>query len=116
MVAVWETDKVVTKTTGKHLHEHVFEWWCEMRDDIERWIREHSNLRIRKVCLALLNKADGVAVQAKRMTDKVTLRCFAISAKNQEYEICTKEVSQAEEAMAQFPDLRLSQVHVFQEY
>ena len=25
-------DKVVKDTTGQHIHQHLFKWWCELRD------------------------------------------------------------------------------------
>jgi hypothetical protein len=102
-------DFVVNKTTGKHIHEHLFEWWCEVRDYIAGWLREHANLKVQKLGVAILDKLDGVVVNTKRMVDRLTLGWFAVTSDEQGHEICTREVS-AEEAMAQFPELRSSPI------
>jgi hypothetical protein len=98
------TDAIVKKTTGKHIHEHVFGWWCEMRDYIAQWLHANQSLGIRRIGLVVLDWVDDCAVQTKRTADRVTVRIFACDAQQKGYEICTQELSR-EEVLAQFPGL-----------
>jgi hypothetical protein len=98
-------DTAVKAGTGKHIHEHVFQWWCEMRDCLAGWLREHQELGITRVGIAVLDRLDGIVVRTKNMADKITLLVFAVDAQEQGYDVQTREVS-LEEAYMQFPELK----------
>jgi hypothetical protein len=91
--------------TGKYLHEHLFKWWCELRDYVAEWLNQNQNLKIRYIGLAVLDHLDEVAVRTKQIADWVTLGIFGVDAQQNGYEIATQEVPLAE-ALEQFPELR----------
>ncbi|MGD1086656.1 MAG: hypothetical protein ABSA47_18110 [Verrucomicrobiota bacterium] len=95
--------------TGKYLHEHLFQWWCELRDYVAEWLKQNQNLKIRDIGLAVLDHLDDVAVRTKQIADWVTLGVFGVDAQQNVYEIATQEVPLAE-AYEQFPELRGSPV------
>lgn len=45
-------DKVTEEVTGKHIHEHIFEWWREIADEISAWLSQNSNIKVCRVMLA----------------------------------------------------------------
>jgi hypothetical protein len=100
-------DSLVKKSSGKHIHQHVFKWWCELRERIQNWLHQRQHLGFKKLGLAVLVQVDGVAVRAKKIADKLTslLGFFATDGQRNLYEIETVEVSTAE-ALRQFPELR----------
>jgi len=106
-------DAAVTAGTGKHIHEHLFQWWCEMRDYLARWLHEHQTLGITRVGIAVLDRFDEIAVRTKKMADTITILAFAVDKQEQGYEIQTREVSE-EEAYKLFPDLKGNPVLVQQ--
>lgn len=97
-------DTVVKRATDKHIHEHVFQWWCEMRDDINRWLAVNTHLGICRVGVVILDKCDNLAVRTKQLADRVTLRVIAHSKYKTNYTVADKEVSR-QEALEQFPGL-----------
>jgi len=98
-------DKVVTDKTGRHIHEHLFTWYCEIRDDVSAWLNKNRHLEINRIALVVLDRFDDIIVRTKKMADRVTLGVSGISKKEEVYEICTREVSIAE-AIQMFPELR----------
>ena len=98
-------DTVVKETTGKHIHEHVFTWWCEIRDFVAAWLNQNQELGINRVALVVLDCFDDFAVRTKQMADRVTLGVAGISKNEAVYDICTREVSVAE-ALQMFPELQ----------
>lgn len=95
----------VHRETGQHIHEHLFQWWCELRDFVAQWLNENQHLGIQQIGLMVLDKFDDIAVRTKQTADRVTLGMFGVDANQNGYEIATYEV-QAAEALAQFPELR----------
>jgi hypothetical protein len=98
-------DAAVTTGTGKHIHEHLFQWWCEMRDYLAHWLHEHETLGIARVGIAVLDRFDEIAVRTKQLADTITLLAFAVDKEEQGYDIQTCEVSE-EEAYKLFPGLK----------
>ena len=113
IAAILITDTVVTGITGKHLHEHLFEWWCELRDTLQRWLSANQRLGVRAVGLTVLDALDHVAVRTKQTTDMLTLGMWGMDAQENGYEIATREVPLAE-AMRLFPELRQSHTTLVQ--
>ncbi|HEY6183228.1 MAG TPA: hypothetical protein VIW67_13345 [Terriglobales bacterium] len=99
--ANWATKKI----TGKHIHEHAFRWWCDLREKIKNWLHANNQLNIQQVGIRLLDYADTIAVGTKRAADKVTLQIFGEDAWHRRHEITTRVVSW-DEAVSQFPELR----------
>ncbi len=97
-------DTVVKSTTDKHIHEHVFQWWCEMRDYLNRWLAVNPHLGIRNVGVVIVDTIDNFSVRAKQLADRVTLRVVAHDKNNYVHEVTSKEVSR-QEALAMFPGL-----------
>jgi len=104
-------DWVVEKTTGKHIHEHVFEWWCDFREEIVSWLQDNQHLGINKLAMAVLDRIDGVAVRTKKMLDIITLAAVAIDEAGEETIVQVREVP-VEEAYDLFPELRNTPVAV----
>lgn len=105
-------DKVVKKTTGKHIHEHVFEWWCDLRDCIANWLTANRHLGVTDVALVVLDKIDGMAVRTKRMLDKITLAAVAFDKYEKETIIESREVP-IEEVYERFPELRKNPLVIY---
>jgi hypothetical protein len=97
-------DTVTKERTGKHIHEHVFQWWCEMHDYLNRWLLANTHLGICQVGVAILDNIDNVAVRTKQLADRVTLQVIAHSKYKTNYAVTSKEVSR-QEALKQFPEL-----------
>ena len=105
-------DAVVADVTGKHIHEHIFKWWCEMRDQLTNWLSKNGRRRINRIALVVLDKLDSMAVRTKKRADKITLGMYGHN-KSKKYEIMTREVSK-KEAIKMFPDLRNGPVLVME--
>jgi hypothetical protein len=97
-------DKVTEKLTGRGIPEHVFQWWCEMRDYLNRWLAVNKQLGIHTVGVVILDKIDNFAVRTKQLADRVTLRVVAHDKNGCVHEVTSGEVSW-QEVLAQFPGL-----------
>jgi hypothetical protein len=104
-IALFIADKIVKETTDKHIHEHVFGWWCDLRENVKNWLHANSSLGIQQVGVTVLDHLDRLAVEGKRVADKVTLEVFGEDASKRRHSIITREVP-LEEAMEKFPSLR----------
>lgn len=98
-------DYITKDLTGRHIHEHVFVWWCKLRDYVNQWLHQNRQLPICAIGLVVLDAFDDVMVNTKRTADKITLGLFGMDRQEREYGIVTQEVSM-EEAYQQFPQLR----------
>ena len=98
-------DSVVEGTTGKHIHEHLFTWWCELRDFVSQWLNKNQNLKIKRVALIVLDCFDDFAVRTKQMADRVTLGVAGIDKNEEVYEICSQEAS-VSEVLQMFPEFK----------
>lgn len=98
-------DYIVHDVTGRHLHEHLFAWWCELKEFLQHWLMANRHLQVRAIGLTVLDALDDVAVQTKQTADKITLGLWGVDAQENGYEIVTRVVS-VDEAMRQFPELR----------
>ncbi|MBE7462999.1 MAG: hypothetical protein HS116_05825 [Planctomycetes bacterium] len=98
-------DAAIKETTGKHIHEHVFEWWCNLRDCITEWLGRNRHLRIQIVVGYVTDLIDKGIRRGKRLMD-VALGVAALDEQGQVHvvEEATSIVS-AEEALQMFPDL-----------
>ena len=104
---------IVHDLTGKHLHEHLFDWWCELRDYFQQWLSANRHLSVCALGLTVLDAFDDVVVRTKNMTDRITLGMFGVDSKDQGYGIVTREVS-VDEAVRLFPQLRQTPTLVHQ--
>lgn len=104
---VWLVGDAASKHyTGKHLHEHVFDWYCELRDAVTDWLHQHSSRKLKYWGLKVVEWVDSGAVTAKRLTDKlVTLVAFAQSPGGRVYRITEEKVS-AKQVVEMEPELR----------
>jgi hypothetical protein len=102
-------DHAVKNTTGKHIHEHVFEWWCELRDTIRQWLNQFSNIPVQNVAIIVLDHLDEFAVRTKHMADRVTIGTYAMATDQETYEITEIELSKSD-ALRQFPQLAQTSV------
>jgi hypothetical protein len=91
--------------TGKHLHEHAFNWWCELNDEIKSWLHQNQNLKIRQTFLEILIGVDNFVVRAKQTADTVTISCFGVDERQNRHQITTREVSR-KEALVRFPEIQ----------
>lgn len=103
-------DKVTKDVTGKHIHQHVFEWWCRIRDKINQWRK--SNPTIDNVFFVgkIVGCVDGVASELKKGANWVTFKVFAASKNSAGQAVKQGEVTEEkvslEELYEQFPHLR----------
>jgi hypothetical protein len=104
VAAAVAADAVTKELTGKHIHEHLFEWWRGMCDTIRAWLDENTELGIRQVWIVVLDAFDDVAVRTKQMADRVTLLAFGVDETEEFHPIVTEEVM-TDEAVQQLPDL-----------
>ena len=98
-------DTVVEGTTGKHIHEHIFTWWCELRDNISQWLNQNQNLKIKRVAFMILDRIDDFAVRTKKMADRVTIGVVGIDKNEVTYDISTQEASLSE-VLQMFPEFK----------
>lgn len=42
---------VTKKVTGKHIHEHAYEWYRHIHDKVTKWLREHPEMMGAKIML-----------------------------------------------------------------
>jgi hypothetical protein len=105
-------NKVVKQTTGKHIHEHLFDWYCRIRDQIQNWLHRNQQLKANRIAIMLLEKVDRGVVRSKKLADTVTLKIAAVSGRgrvritknDKVYQICTRTVPRRE-ALKMFPQL-----------
>jgi hypothetical protein len=97
-------DLYIKETTGKHIHEHIYQWWCEIRDTISDWLNQFSYLPIRKIGLLILDSFDGFAVRTKHMADRITLGIYAEDANGNNYEVTSVRELSTDEVLKQFPE------------
>ena len=85
----------ITKgVTGKHIHEHVFEWWGRLRGEILRWAHEHRHLGV----VQFIARVDQVMSGLARLT-------VVAHQGGTEYAVAQERVN-PEEAYRMFPQLR----------
>jgi hypothetical protein len=97
-------DKVTEKYTGKHIHEHVFEWYRRLHDTLSAWLHTNQDrLGISKILLVALDYVDKAVCKAKKKSDKITIAVYGVSAQEVLHEVTEEEVP-LEEALEKFPD------------
>ena len=106
-------DLLVHKKTGKHIHEHMFEWWRRMSDRFQEWLHAHSHLGIRRIGLVLLDAIDGAVCRTKAIADWVTLVGVAEDKHGEVHRAVEEEVP-VDEALRQFPTLEEQPVLVLE--
>ncbi|MCY2924095.1 MAG: hypothetical protein NT031_01410 [Planctomycetota bacterium] len=108
-------DALTRKATGKHIHEHVYEWWCRLRDRILTWLQKNEKLQIAHVVGTVVEWVDGAMVQAKRIGDRVTFHVQAVDQRQRTYTVCTEEID-VEELLQSFPELAERRPVILDEY
>jgi hypothetical protein len=106
-------DAVVKEKTGRHIHQHVFEWWCGLRDYIAAWLNQNQHLGITRIGLIVLDAFDDFAVRTKQTSDRITLGVIAIDRNETVFDVATQEVSAAE-VIEMFPGFRETAVLIDQ--
>ena len=66
-------DTAVEKTTGKHIHNHVFDWWAGIRDSLLEWANANNYGGVTRFVMTL----DSLAVAAIRAGKHVRARISA---------------------------------------
>lgn len=89
--------------TGKWVHEHLYEWWREISEKIDAWVKAHEELKIARVVAWVDRKLDHAVVRANRMV-KVLFKAISIQ-KSIKPRVITEEVLSAAEVAKQFPGL-----------
>lgn len=110
-------DKIVKKKTGKHIHEHAFNWWSRIRDKVSNWLHENPDFKANRIAYEVLEAMDRTAVRVKRVADTVTLRISAVSGrgrvritkKDAVFTVCTRKVPR-EDLLKIFPNLKEKEV------
>jgi hypothetical protein len=103
--AYFIADKVTQKHTGKHIHEHVFAWWNNMRDELASWIHQHPEYKINQISLRIVEGLDNMAISAYKAANQIKLRLGAVDQRQNDHFVTVREVS-AEELLRQFPEFR----------
>ena len=100
-------DALTQEHTGKHIHEHLFEWWCRIRDRIIEYRRQHYGNY--DIVIQAVEIADRIATGAKRATDKLLKAYAAEKIGGNSYNLnvkITEEVVSKAELFKQFPQLQ----------
>lgn len=104
------SNTVVKKTTGKHIHEHIYEWWNKIREAILNYRRKHQYEEYDFVVRAV-EIFDNAIIGMKRAGDKI-LEVYSANVHSnglcQIHEKVTEEVVSVEQLYEQFPMLRNS--------
>ena len=90
IIGLFVLDAGIKEATGKHIHEHVFEWWNRIRDAIISYRREHAREKYDFV-LRAVEIADGLAVGMKRAADRL-VEVFAADVRDGGYCIIKEKV------------------------
>jgi hypothetical protein len=105
VVVAKKANDMVKDKTGKNIHDHVFEWWCQIRDELQQWAMNHRNLQIRRLVLYVLDKCDNYVVRTKNIANQVTVQAWATDQNGTQYAVTSqRELTQAE-LFRQFPHL-----------
>lgn len=89
--------------TGKWLHEHLYEWWRELSEQIDAWVKENEALGIARVIGVVNRKLDNVITGANRT---VKLSFYAEDEEKNRHVVVENYELSAEEVAAQFPELQ----------
>ncbi|MEI6233303.1 MAG: hypothetical protein WCT04_09635 [Planctomycetota bacterium] len=89
--------------TGKWLHQHLYEWWRELSEQIDAWVKENEALGIARVVGFINRKLDHVIVGANRM---VKLGFYAEDSQQRRHVVVEEVELSEEEVAAQFPELQ----------
>ncbi len=99
-------DAVTKEITGKHILEHVYAWWNELREKIQTWVHEYKKKNPDKnveIFLTCIHKTDNAAQwlyrTVARTKDKRTNRL-------EKDEIIDQRELDHNEVEEQFPDLQ----------
>lgn len=115
-------DDVSKKHTGKHLHEHAFEWWLKIKEKIAGWLKAGTENKVTIACLGLLHKIDSLFIEVhkrlpsskeerqnfmkgKSLQDKVKIKVRGFEKKQTTGKKITDEEVPLSELLQQFPDL-----------
>lgn len=97
--------EVVSKLiTGKWLHEHLYEWWRALSEQIDAWVKENESIGIVKVIGFVNRKLDNVVVGANRL---VKMGFYAVDKDKKKHAVIEEVELSADEIAEQFPELRL---------
>ena len=83
-------DAAVKKKTGRHIHEHAFEWWCKLRDSIVSWCHQNSHRSYSSIVLKVVDVVDEIACRGQ-------VRIQAMAKVGRKREIISTEVFSKEE-------------------
>lgn len=114
VLVVLGTEVASKVITGKWAHEHLYDWWRELSERIDVWVKEHEELKIARVVGWVNRKLDHAVVGANRL---VKVHFKAISSQRKVKPVVIEEVElSAAEVAAQFPDLQHSNQTLVAEY
>lgn len=97
VVAAVVVNHVVKETTGKHIHQHVNQWWNKLRDAISQWAASNPNAIVQRFVLKVVDLVDsGVSA---------VVRLGAETAASGNTHITTEKIPLAQ-LRKEFPQLR----------
>jgi len=98
----WLANVIVKEETGHSIPEHLYGWWCEAKNEILEWQKNHQHLKLTgKVVVFVTMKLDRLAV-APRSIERLFFK--AETSTGEFIEITEKDVPM-EEALKEFPQL-----------
>ena len=88
-------------TTGRHLHQHALDAWCDLRQEVLQWRRLNSSRPIAKIVGKVAHVLDSAFIAAHRL---VTFRILAVDEQGQVETISSRQMP-VEELLARHPEL-----------
>ena len=99
-------DAVTEEVTGKHIHEHVCQWWQELSATIQEWLHVHKDqLGVTQIMIEALALGDKAAGRIKHLTDHVAIKVYGLNSMGQKVAKITESEVSHEDAIKEFPEL-----------
>ena len=87
-------DQATKAVTGKHIHEHLFAWWCAVRDKVLAWAHRNKHLGV----VSYIGSIDEVLSNGM-----ARLSVKGQTAEGRTYQVTVQEVD-PDELLQQFPE------------
>ena len=98
-------DKVTEVATGKHIHQHLFAWWCRVRDAINAWVSQNRQFAVARYIGYINEKADEIACNLKK---KIDLQIWAVDNNQVHQPVVTETSISVEELAKQYPGFKVN--------
>lgn len=99
-------DAVTEEVTGKHIHEHVCQWWQELSATIQEWLHVHKDqLGVTQIMIEALALGDKAAGRIKHLADHVAIKVYGLNSTGHRVGTIAEDEVPREEVLKEFPQL-----------